>query len=100
MPSGREGAMESRRLEARIARLRGQVRRLLALHGVSRVVGVLVPLIVLAGLADWLIHLDAVVRLLTLVALMGLGAWLIHRHVVLPLIVRFGDLDIALRIED
>ena len=55
--------MSERLLESRIAALRGQVRRLLALHGLSWVVGVVVPLVILAGLADWLFHLDVVVRL-------------------------------------
>src|SRR5262245_16634398 len=111
--------MEARRLEARIATLRGQVGRVLTLYGTRGVVGVIVslialawlggcrcvvgvivPLIVLAGLAYWLIHLDSVVRLLILVGLIGVGGWLVYRYVVLPLIVRFGDLDIALRIEE
>ena len=44
--------------------LRGQVRRLLALHGLSWVRRrCWSPLIILAGLADWAIHLDALVRL-------------------------------------
>ena len=31
---------------------------MLALHGLSWVVGVLVPLVILAGVSDWLFHLD------------------------------------------
>ena len=50
-------------LESRICQLRARVRRLLALHGLSLVVALLVPLVIVAGLADWLIHLDAAVRL-------------------------------------
>ena len=92
--------MKPSRLELRIRSLRSRVRRLLALHGLSWVVGLLVPVIIALGLADWAIHLDSAVRLVTLVGLIGLGAWLFFRYVVRPLVVRFDDLDIALRIEE
>lgn len=92
--------METRELISRIATLRGRVRRLLALHGLGWVVGLTVPLMILACLTDWLAHLDAGVRLTFLLALTGSAGWLAYRHVVVPLIVRFGNLDIALRIEE
>jgi hypothetical protein len=87
-------------LESRINTLRSQVRRLLALHGLSRVVGLIIPTVIVLGLADWLIHLDSIVRLAALVGLGVLGAWLLLRYVLTPLLVRFQDLDIALRIEE
>src|SRR3954454_9141565 len=96
----REVHVSASRLEARIATLRNRVRRLLALRGLSWVVGLLVPTVILLGLADWAIHLDAVVRVAALVALAGFAAWLAWRYVVTPLIVRFADLDIALKIEE
>src|SRR5689334_2864104 len=86
-------------LEARIAALRGRVRRLLALHGLSWVVGALVLAVIAAGLADWLVHLAAEVRLAALLAFVGPGGWLSARFVIAPLVIRFRDLDIALRIE-
>ncbi len=92
--------MKPSRLELRIATLRAQVRRLLVLYGLSWVVGLALPVIIVLGLADWAIHLDSAVRLAALIGLIGLGAWLIVRYVITPLIVRFGDLDIALRIEE
>jgi len=92
--------LETRHLESRIAALRSRVRRLLALHGLGRVVGFIVPLVVLACLADWLAHFDAGVRLTLLLGLAGFTAWLVYRYVVVPLVVRFADLDIALRIEE
>ncbi len=92
--------MSPSRLEARIGTLRNQVRRLLALRGLSWVIGLLVPVVILLGLADWSIHLDAVVRVAALVGLAGLGIWLLTRYVLAPLIVRFADLDIALKIEE
>ena len=91
--------MTPRELEARIAALRAAVRRLLALHGLSRVIALIVPLVVLAGLADWLLHLDPVIRATLLVVVAGATAWLSYRYVLRPLFIRFADLDIALRIE-
>lgn len=87
-------------LESRIATLRAQVRRILALHGMSWVVGLVVPIIVIVGLLDWMVHLDALVRLAALIGLIGFGLWLGFRYVITPLIVRFPDLDIAMRIEE
>ena len=86
-------------LESRIAALRGRVRRLLALHGMGRVVAALAAAVILAGLADWLVHLVPEVRLALLVGAGSLACWLGWRHVVAPLVVRFQDLDIALRVE-
>jgi hypothetical protein len=91
--------MHPSELESRIFQLRARVRRLLALHGLSLLVALLVPLVIVAVLADWLIHLDAAVRMALLLGLIGLGGWLAYRHVITPLVVRFRDLDIALRIE-
>lgn len=86
-------------LESRIAALRGRVRRLLALHGLSRVVGAMLLAVVAAGLADYLLNLDAPVRAGLLGTLAVLLGWLAWRFVLPPLFVRFRDLDIALRIE-
>lgn len=86
-------------LEARIVALRGRVRRLLALHGLSFVVVGLSLSVITAGLADWLVHLAWEVRLVALLGILGLVGWLSWRNVVAPLVVRFRDLDIALRIE-
>ena len=65
--------MSPTQLESRIKGLRNSLRRLLALHGLSWVVGLVVPLVILAGLADWLFHLDFVIRAALLAAL-GWGA--------------------------
>ncbi len=86
-------------LHSRIAALRGRVRRLLALHGLSLVVAGLAVFTLLAGLADWSIHLAREIRVALLAAMIGLAGYLFVRLVVLPLVVRFRDLDIALKIE-
>ena len=86
-------------IESRIAALRGQVRRLLAFHGLSRLVTGLAAAVLVAGLADWLFRLVPEVRLVLLVGVIALGLWLVVMRVIRPLVVKFADLDIALRIE-
>ena len=71
--------MTPRQLESRIRALRDSLRRLLALHGLSWVLGLIVPLVILAGLADWLFHLDSVIRAALLAALVGAALWLLYR---------------------
>ncbi len=91
--------MSERALESRISALRGQVRRLLVFHGLSWVIAGVVPLVILAGLADWLFHLDVFVRLALLIVVGSAALWVLYRLVLRPLVVRFADLDIALKIE-
>lgn len=95
-----EADVDTSRLESRIATLRARVRRILALHGLSWVISLVLPVIVALGFLDWLVHLDAAVRFAALIALIGFALWLIGRAIIRPLIVRFGDLDIAMRIEE
>ena len=92
--------MTPSQLESRIKRLRNSLRRMLALHGLSWVFGLVVPLVIVAGMTDFLVHLDSVIRAALLAALAGAGLWLGYRRVLRPLFVRFADLDIALRIEE
>ncbi|GIW86778.1 MAG: hypothetical protein KatS3mg108_1102 [Isosphaeraceae bacterium] len=86
-------------LERRLATLRRQVRRLLALHGLGIVVAGLLASVLFACLLDWLFHLSREIRALLLVGIVGLTTWLLVRHVFIPLLIRFRDLDVALRIE-
>src|SRR5271165_2372918 len=97
--SGQEGSMNDQVLRSRIAALGGQVRRLIVFHGLCWVVAGVLPLLILACLADWLFHLDVFVRLALLLSVSGLLIWIVHSRVIRPLVVRFADLDIALRIE-
>ena len=92
--------MDISHLESRINTLRARVRRLLALHGMGWVLGLILPLVALACVADWLLHLDGSARLVFLLAIAAFGSWLLYRFVVTPLVVRFADLDIAMRIEE
>ncbi len=92
--------MTARQLESRIGALRASLRRLLALHGLSWVLGLTLPLLIVAGFADWLFHLDSVIRAVILAGVIGTVLFLIHGRVLRPLFVRFADLDIAMRIEE
>ncbi len=92
--------MNDQVLGSRIAALRGQVRRLIVFHGLCWVVAGVLPLLILACLADWLFHLDVFVRLALLLSVSGLLIRIVHTRVIRPLVVRFADLDIALRIEE
>ncbi len=92
--------MTARQLESRIGALRGSLRRLLALHGMSWVLGVSLPLFIAAGFADWLFHLDAIIRAVLLAGVIGTILFLLYSRVLRPLVVRFADLDIAMRIEE
>ena len=65
--------MSERLLESRISALRRQVRRLLVLHGLSWLIAGVVPVVLLAGLADWLFHLDVFVRMTLLVAVVAVA---------------------------
>lgn len=91
--------MEPRDLESRISGVRGRLRRLLALHGLAWVIAIGVPIVLAAGLLDWLVHLDGAVRALLLCAFAGAVGWVGYRRIALPLLVKFGNLDIALKIE-
>ena len=86
-------------LLSRIAALRGRVRRQLALHGLGLVVAGTALYILLAGLADWAIHLAREIRVALLLGLVGLIVYLVIRYVIRPLVVRFRDLDIAMKVE-
>ena len=88
-------------LEQRINALRARARRVLALRGAGWVVAGGAVGIILAALADRLVpgHLAREVRLALLVGIVGMTAYLIARYVVMPLIVRFQDLEIALKVE-
>jgi hypothetical protein len=62
--------------------------------------GLLIPLVIVAGFTDWLFHLDSAIRAALLVVLSGVALYLCYRRVLRPLLVRFADLDIAMRIEE
>ena len=63
-------------LETRIAALRGQVRRLLAAHGLAWSILGAVSAVVAAGLLDFFVHFVPEVRLALLLGVVAGSAWL------------------------
>ncbi len=87
-------------IDNRLTDVRRRMRQVLVTYGVSWLAAVFVGSVLVACLADWLIHFDdPVVRLIFGVAIFGGAAWAIRRHLVGPLRVRLTDTDLALRIE-
>jgi len=80
--------------------LRRRFRRLLWIHGISRVTAVLVGALLVVGLSDWLIHLDdPELRLVLGAGTLAFAAAAAWRHLVEPLRRGFSDADAAFRIE-
>lgn len=83
----------------RLSRLRGAIRSLFALDGVSRLVLAMAAFVVVTFLLDWSLILPAGVRLVLLVAgLAGFGV-LAFKRIIYPLGVRITDDDLALFVE-
>ncbi len=86
-------------IAARLGRIRGGIRRLYALDGLSRLALVLGAFVVVTFLIDWALILPAYVRLFFLCAGGAVLGWLLFKHVVRPLAVRISDDDLALFVE-
>lgn len=84
----------------RIAALRGRIRRLLAIYGLARVTAIFLGVLLVAGWADWLIHLAGPIRALELIATIVLTGWAARRYFLKPLLANFDDLALALKIEE
>lgn len=83
-----------------LGRIRQRVRRLVWVNGISRVVTIVIGLLLVIGLADWLVHFDDPgLRLILLLAVVGLTIWSMWRHLLAPLSSSFSNADAAARIE-
>ena len=84
---------------ARLSRLRGSIRRLFALDGLSRLFLALGAFVVVTFLLDWSLILPPGVRLVLLAAgLAGFGL-LAFKRILYPLHVKISDDDLALFVE-
>ena len=84
----------------RISTLRGRIRRLLATYGLARVAALFLAVLLVAGWADWSIHLAGPVRVIELLgAIVGTG-WALRKFFIQPLLANFDDLALALKIEE
>lgn len=84
----------------RISALRGRIRRLLATYGLARVAAFILAILLLAGWADWLIHLASPIRALELLAALVISGWALRTFFIKPLLANFDDLALALKIEE
>lgn len=87
-------------LQPRLRHIRRRIRQVLWLHGVSWTVAVLFGATLLAGLLDWLLHLDdSGVRLILGLGILGGSAWVVWHRLLSPLTVDFSDIDLARLVE-
>jgi hypothetical protein len=86
-------------IEARLEGLRRRISRMLGLHGISWIIAVSLGIVLVSGLADWLLDLSAGVRAVLLALLVAATGWTGYRLLASPLLVRLRDVDLALRVE-
>ncbi len=86
-------------LAARLGRLRGAIRALFALDGLSRLVLAAAAFVAVTFAIDWTLLLPAEVRLVMLAGGLALAGWILLRKVLRPLGVRVSDDDLAVFVE-
>ncbi len=84
---------------ARLGRLRGSIKQLFALDGLSRLVLALLAFAAVTFLADWGLDLPIYIRVVFLAGGLGLAGWILGRRVFKPLAVRISDDDLAIFVE-
>jgi len=83
----------------RLSRLRGSIRRLYALDGLSRLILAFFGFVVLTFMIDWALILPAPVRIVLLLGGLGLFAWIFAKRFLYPLTRSITDDDLALFVE-
>ncbi|MFN4260218.1 MAG: hypothetical protein ACK4RK_13055, partial [Gemmataceae bacterium] len=86
-------------LQARLARLRRQLRFVTTCRGMCWLVAVLLLLAVVAGGLDWRFHLPGLARAVVLVGGLSAAGVILYRLLWLPLRGASDDLALALKIE-
>ena len=87
-------------LELKIGAVRRRAGRLVWTFGLSRLATTLVAVLLLAGMADYLVrYQDRGVRVILSLAALGAAAWALYRFGQTVRGARFRDLDVALKIE-
>ena len=87
-------------LEHQLALLRSRVRRLVALHGLSWLLAIVLATAVVLGLADyWLRFQQRGPRLACSLAALGVLLWAGYRYIYLPARARLRDADLAVRLQ-
>ncbi len=91
---------DARSLRQHFVVLRRKLRRVTWLRGLTVVLALILPALLLAGVLDWTLHLPGVVRAVFLTGILAGAGILVYRFLYLPLGQRVDDLTLALRIED
>lgn len=87
-------------IEQRIRVLRARVRRLVVVYGLSWIVAAVTGAVVVLGLTDYLIRFqDPGLRVICSLLVFGVLGWTGYRCLYLPLFVRLGEVDLALRLQ-
>jgi hypothetical protein len=87
-------------LQQRLALLRGRVRRLLVVYGLSRVVTMVLGCIILLAAVDYLVRFqDRGIRVIGWLALWVVAGWVVYRYLYRVLAHRFSDAQLALRVQ-
>ncbi len=87
-------------LQQKIDQLRGRLRQLLLVYGVSATVAAVVGTIVALGTIDYLLRLhDPGMRVLSSLALVGVFGWVAYRCLWQPLATHLADAELALQLK-
>lgn len=87
-------------LEHKLAGLRSRVRRLAVVYGLSRVLTAAVGMVIVLGLADYLIRFqDPGIRVMASLTVVGVFAWTCYRYLAQAWMARLQDVELARRLE-
>jgi hypothetical protein len=87
-------------LEQKLVELRRRVRPMAVLRGSFIVATVLLAALVCAGLVDYLFRIqDRGLRIIASLAVLGVCGWTVYRHVFTVFWMRFGNIDLARRVQ-
>ena len=86
-------------LQQQIGNVRGRIRRLVLIHGLSLVVGSVLVAVILAGLADFLVRFeDRGLRVMATLIVLGVFAWTSYRYLFVGLYTRLENVELARRL--
>ncbi len=86
-------------LHQQITHVRGRIRRLVLIHGLSRVVGGVLAAVILMGLADFLLRFeDRGLRVMATLVVLAVLGWTVYRYLLVGLSARLGPVELARRL--
>ena len=87
-------------LQRKIAALRGRVRLLVAVYGISCVIAAVLGAVIVLGLTDYVFRFqDRGIRIICSFLVLGILGWTCYRYLYLSLVVRLRDVDLASRLQ-